>query len=646
MTRTRSHPALGAGLPLSLGRTNLAFGLGLLRHTGTFSTVRALAGRAGGRSDAPPWHIRCTRLVVPTTADLLVDSLVDWGVQVVFGIPGDGINGVIEALRKREKDVRFVRVRHEEAAALAACAYAKVTGRLGVCLATTGPGAVHLLNGLYDAKMDGAPVLAITGLPYHDLIGTFTQQDVATDRLFSDVAVYNERVMGPAHVENVVDLACRTAMAYRGVAHVTLPIDIQLMDAKERKHSKRNIPHHAGATSLEGAAVPSPSALRSAAAILNEGKKVAILAGQGALGASVELEEVAEILGAPVVKALLGKAVLPDSSVYTTGTAGLLGTKPSQEVLESCDTLLIVGSSFPYIEFMPKPDRAKAVQIDRDAKRIGLRYPAEIGLVGDARATLRALIPHLSRHEDRRFLDTAQDGMKEWFELMRADATRMTTPMKPQVPADALGELIRDDAIVCADSGTVTTYWARHVPAKLGQIHTVSGTLATMACALPYAIGAQVAYPERQVVAIAGDGGFSMLMAEFATCVQLGLPVKVLVLSNRTLGMIKWEQMVFLGSPEYGCELSPIDFAAFARACGGTGFTIEDPRDAHAILETALATAGPVIIDAIVDPIEPPLPPKVTREQGLKLAKALAAGEPDRGKIVKDIITEHARELI
>jgi pyruvate dehydrogenase (quinone) len=592
------------------------------------------------------WHTCCTPSAVPTTADRLVDSLVDWGVDVVFGLPGDGINGVVEALRKRQKDIRFARVRHEEAAALAACGYAKVTGRLGVCLATTGPGAVHLLNGLYDAKMDGAPVLAITGLPFHDLIGTFTQQDVATDRLFSDVSLYSERVMGPAHVENVVDLACRIALAYRGVSHVTLPIDVQLMDANERKHSRRNVPHHAGAMWLEGAAVPPASSLRAAATVLNAGTKVVILAGQGAIGAGDELEQVAELLGAPVVKALLGKAALPDSSDYTTGTVGLLGTKPSQEALESCDTLLIVGSSFPYIEFLPKPDQAKAVQIDRDAKRIGLRHPVEIGLVGDARATLRALVPHLLRNEERGFLENARRGMKEWWELMRADALRMTRPMKPQVVADRLGELLRDDAIVCADSGTVTTYWARHVPAKRGQIHTVSGTLATMACALPYAIGAQIAYPDRQVVAIAGDGGFSMLMAEFATCVQLGLPVKIVVLSNRTLGMIKWEQMVFLGSPEYGCELSPIDFAAFARACGGTGFTIEDPRDAHATVEKALATDGPVIVDAIVDPIEPPLPPKVTREQGLKLAKALAEGEPDRAKIVRDIITEHVRELI
>jgi pyruvate dehydrogenase (quinone) len=583
---------------------------------------------------------------VPTTADLLVDALVDYGVNVVFGLPGDGINGVVDALRKRQKEIRFVRVRHEEAAALAACGYAKTTGRLGVCLATTGPGAVHLLNGLYDAKMDGAPVLAITGLPYHDLVGTFTQQDVATDRLFADVALYSERVMGPAHVENVVDLACRIAIEERGVAHIAIPIDVQLQDAKSRKPSRRNIAHHVGARTIEEARVPSAARLAEAATVLNSGKKVAILAGQGALGAAAELEEVAELLAAPVIKALLGKAVLPDASEYTTGGAGLLGTRPSQDALESCDTLLIVGSSFPYIEFLPKPDRARAVQIDRDPKRIGLRHPVEIGLVGDARATLRALIPHLLRNESRDFLENARRGMKEWWELMRADASRMTQPMKPQVVTHELGELLSDDAIVCADTGTVTTFWARHIPAKRRQIHTVSGTLATMACALPYAIGAQIAYPERPVVAVAGDGGFAMLMAEFATCVQLGLPVKVLVLSNRTLGMIKWEQMVFIGAPEYGCELSPIDFAAFAKACGGTGFTIEDPHDAHVVLERALATPGPVIVDAIVDPLEPPLPPKVTPDEGLKLAKALASGEPDRGKILKDILTEHVRELI
>jgi pyruvate dehydrogenase (quinone) len=583
---------------------------------------------------------------MPTTADLLLETLRDWGVEVVFGLPGDGINGIIEGLRKRQKDIRFVRVRHEEAAALAACGYAKVTGKLGVCLATTGPGAIHLLNGLYDAKMDGAPVLAITGLPFHDLVGTFTQQDVATDRLFSDVALFSERVMGPAHVENVVDLACRTALAYRGVAHVAVPVDVQVMDANERKRSRRNIPHHAGVIAIDQATVPRPSALRGAATILNNGKKVAILAGQGALGAEDELESVAELLAAPVVKALLGKSALPDSSEYTTGTAGLLGTRPSQTALASCDTLLIVGSSFPYIEFLPKPAQAMAVQIDIDPKRIGLRHPIELGLVGDARATLRALIPHLRRKDERGFLTDVQRGMKEWWELMRAQASRMDRPMKPQVVAHGLGEILANDAIVCADTGTVTTWWARHIPVKRVQFHTVSGTLATMACALPYAIGAQVAYPDRQVIAIAGDGGMAMLMAEFATCVQLDLPIKVIVLSNRTLGMIKWEQMVFLGNPEYGCELSPIDFAAFARACGGVGFRIEDPREAQATLEKALAAEGPVIVDAIVDPIEPPLPPKVTVDEAAKLFQALAKGEPDRAKIVKDIITEHVRELI
>src|SRR5213082_705506 len=581
-----------------------------------------------------------------TASDILIETIMKWGVDVVFGLPGDGINGIMEALRKRADKIRFIQVRHEEAAAFMACAYAKYTGKLGVCLATSGPGGLHLLNGLYDAKLDGQPVLALTGLQYHDLIHTYTQQDIELDKVFMDVCVYNTRVMGANHVENVADLACRTALAYRGVSHITIPVDTQEFEVDPKKFSKRNVPHHTSDVCAIGALVPPDSDLDRAAYILNAGKRIAILVGRGALKATDELEVLAETLGAPIIKALLGKAAVPDTSPYTTGGIGLLGTKPSQEALENCDTLLMVGSSFPYIEFMPKPDQARGVQIDLDPKRIGLRYPVEVGLVGDSRNTLRELIPLLKRKEDRSFLQAAQAGMKDWWEVMEKQATWREKPMKPQVVAWELGKRLRDDAIVSCDSGTIATWWARHILARRGQMHTLSGNLATMAPGLPYTIAAQIAFPNRQCVAFVGDGGFSMLMAEFATAVKYKLPIKVVIIKNNTLGQIKWEQMVFLGNPEYGCDLQPIDFAMFAHACGGTGFTVDDPADCGAMLDRALGTDGPVLVEAIVDPFEPPMPAKVTFEQATNFAKSLAKGTPNREKIALTVLGDRVRELI
>ena len=440
-----------------------------------------------------------------TGGDILIDVLIEWGVEVVFGLPGDGINGIMESLRTRQDKIRFVQARHEEAAAFMAVGYAKFTGKLGVCLATSGPGGVHLLNGLYDAKLDGQPVLAITGHHFHDLIDTHAQQDINLDRLFMDVAVYNTRVMGPAHVSNVAHLACRTAISRRGVAHLNFPVDLQSQTHEER--SKRNV---SGATNTEvlgrRAAVPEMADLKRAAEILDKGNRVVILAGRGALHATDELEQVADLLGAPIIKALLGKACVPDDSPYTTGGIGLLGTLPSEDAINDCDTILIVGSSFPYIEFMPKPGQARGVQIDLDPTRIGLRYPVEVGLAGDTKATLRELAPLLKRHADRGFLETAQEGKKAWMELMHERGTREDVPMKPQVVAHELNKLLADDAIVACDSGTIATWFARHIMAKRGQMLSLSGTLATMANGLPYAIGAQVAYPDRQVIAFVGDG--------------------------------------------------------------------------------------------------------------------------------------------
>lgn len=579
------------------------------------------------------------------TSDLVIDTLTEWGVEVVFGLPGDGINGLMESLRKRSDDIRFMQVRHEESAAFMACGYAKYTGRLGVCLATSGPGAIHLLNGLYDAKLDGQPVLAITGMPFHDLIGTGTQQDVETDKLFTDVAVYNQRVMGPAHVENVLNAACRTALAYHGVAHVGIPVDIQEEDVGERR-SERNVPGKKFQAYATGASKPSEENLAAAAELLNKAERPAILAGRGALGATAELERVAERMGAPVVKALLGKAAVPDDSYYSTGQLGLLGTLPSQEVMESCDALLMVGTSFPYSEFLPEPGQAKVVQVDLDPARIGLRYPVDVGLAGDASTTLDLLAPLLEKRTERDFLEETRQKVVDWNEQISSRSDRDDYPMKPQVVAKLLGERLSDTSIVSADSGTITTWWARYIPVKRGQMHSVSGTLASMACALPYAIAAQTAYPDRQCVAFCGDGGLSMLMAELATCAKYELPVKVFVIKNNTLGQIKWEQMVFLGNPEYGCELQPIDFAAVADACGIRGLKVDRAEDCAGVIDEALAHRGPVLVEATVDPFEPPMPPKTTMEQATNMAKSLARGEPNRERIAMTLISNKVRELI
>jgi pyruvate dehydrogenase (quinone)/pyruvate oxidase len=353
-----------------------------------------------------------------TAGDILVQTLIDWGVDTIFGIPGDGINGVFEALRQRQDEIKFVQVRHEEAGAFAACAYAKFTGRLGVCLATSGPGGVHLLNGIYDAKLDGQPVLALTGAHHHDLLETLTQQDVELDKLFMDATAYSARVMGPAHVENIVEMACRTALAYRQPTHIMIPVDIQSMPVAKSHRSERNVPHHVSNLMARGGQLPDPEMIQRAADILNAAEKPFILAGRGAIGAANELLAVAERLQAPIGKPLLGKAAVPDDSPYTTGGVGLLGTRPSQEGLESCDTLLIVGSSFPYIEFYPEPGKAKAVQVELDPKRIGLRYPVDVGLVGDSRRVLGELLPLLRKNDSGKFLEKARKASREWRELM------------------------------------------------------------------------------------------------------------------------------------------------------------------------------------------------------------------------------------
>ncbi|HYM23881.1 MAG TPA: thiamine pyrophosphate-dependent enzyme, partial [Vicinamibacterales bacterium] len=529
-----------------------------------------------------------------TTADVLADRLIDWGVRVIFGLPGDGINGIMEALRQRQDRLTFIHVRHEEAAAFMACAYAKYTGRLGVCLATSGPGAIHLLNGLYDAKMDGAPVLAITGQTYHDLLGTQYQQEVDLLSLFKDVSVYDQQIMSAGHAQAVVDAGCRAALSRRGVAYITCPVDLQDQTLAEGPHSEKNVEGHTSSVWREPIVVPCDADVRAAADVLNAGKKTVILAGAGAIGAADALERLAEMMGAPIVKPLLGKSSVPDDSPYTTGGIGLLGTEPSEIAMEECDTLLMVGTNFPYLEWYPKHDKCRGVQIDRDPARIGLRYPVEVGLCGDAKATLGVLLPHIQRREDRSFLQKAQDGMKAWNELMSARGHRDEHPLKPQVVAEERNALLADNAIVSTDSGTITTWAARHIRIKRGMRFSCSGNLATMAPGLPYTIAAQIAYPGRQCVAFVGDGGFTMLMGEFATAVKYRLPIKVVIIKNNVLGQIKWEQMVFLGNPEYGVSLEPpIDFVRYAEACGAVGFRCERADEVHSALEAMMLADGP-----------------------------------------------------
>jgi pyruvate dehydrogenase (quinone) len=582
----------------------------------------------------------------PNASDVLVETLIDWGVDTIFGIPGDGINGIIEALRVRQDKIRFIQVRHEEAAAFCACGYAKWTGKLGVCLATSGPGGIHLLNGLYDAKLDGQPVLAITGLQFHDLMETYTQQDVELDKLFMDVCVYNARVMGPTHVENVVELACRTALAYRGVSHVTVPVDMQSTPVKSGRRSDRNVAGHVSDLMAYSSRMPSEEQFARAVDILNAGKKTVILAGRGALGAGEQLLAVADRLAAPIAKPLLGKAAVPDDSPFCVGGVGLLGTRPAHDALEQCDTLLIAGSTFPYIEFYPKPGQARAVQIELDPKRVGLRYPVEAGLVGDCTRVLRTLLSVLEQRKDRSFLEGAQRGMREWDKLLVERGTRTDKPMKPQVVAHELNKLLDDDAVVATDSGTITTWIARHLSIRGDMMFSCSGNLATMACGLPYAVAAAVAHPHRQTIAFVGDGGLTMLLGELATCVKYDLDVKIIVIKNNSLGQIKWEQMVFLGNPEYVCDLQPIDFAAVARGFGVKSYTIDDPARCAEVLREALSLPGPALVEAVVDPNEPPMPPKVTLKEATHLAESLARGTPAAGEIAKTIASNAVRELV
>jgi pyruvate dehydrogenase (quinone)/pyruvate oxidase len=580
-------------------------------------------------------------------SELLVERLLEWGVDTVFGLPGDGINGIMEGLRRHRDRMRFVLVAHEEAAAFMATGYAKATGRLGVCLATSGPGGIHLLNGLYDAKLDHAPVLAITGMQETQLLGTGYQQEVHLEKLYEDVADYDVMIHVPVQIPALVDRAVRTALARRTVSHITFPNDLQIADA-DANPWEAVAPARTPATApvwVEPPGLPKRADLERAAQVLNEGTKVVVLAGAGALGAREPLLAVAEVLGAPVVKTLPGKASVPDDHPLTTGGVGLLGTRPSEEAMEQCDTLLMVGTNFPYTKHLPEPGKARVVQIEADPVRAGNRMPTEVPLVGDSAQTLEALLPLLERKADRAFLEEAQEGMRKWREKLSGLEDPERTPIQPQYLMRVIDRLASDDAILTSDSGTIATWSARHFDIRGDRRYYLSGNLATMAPGLPYAMAAQWAFPDRQCIAFVGDGGFSMLMAEFLTACRHDLPVKVVVVNNASLGQILWEQMV-LGFPEYGVRQPyRASFAPWAQACGGMGVTVEDPGDLEGAVAKAFAHPGPALLDVAVNPDEPPMPPKVSYDQAKGFAEAFLRGQPRKATIASTLFRDVISEL-
>ncbi len=579
-------------------------------------------------------------------SELLIERLIAWGVDTVFGLPGDGINGIMEGLRRHRDRIRFVLVHHEEAAAFMATAYAKTTGKVGVCLATSGPGGIHLLNGLYDAKLDHVPVLAITGMQATSQLGTFFQQEVELDKLMMDLCVYNQRISVPVSVPTLVDIAMRSAMARTGVAHLTFPVDMQESPADldpfegglgtARAPETEPVYHPPIVT-------PAEDDLARAAALLNAGERVAMLVGIGALGARQEVLQAAELLGSPIVKSLRGKSVVPDDHPLTTGGLGLLGTRASEDVMDGADTIFLVGTNFPYTRFLPSDRRA--VQIELDPTRVGNRLPVDVPLVGDAAQTLRALLPKLQRKEDRSFLEEAQDAMRRWREEMAPLESPDRDPIQPQYLARLIDRHASDDAFLMCDSGTIATWAARHFDIRGDRRFHLSGNLATMAPGLPYAIGAQVAHPDRQCIAFIGDGGFAMLMAEFHTACWQGLPIKVVVCNNGLLGQILWEQMA-LGYPEHGVRFrTHMDFAPWAESCGGRGIRVERAADLEGAVKEAFAYPGPALLDVVVNPDEPPMPGKVTYEEAKSFAMAFLKGTPRRATIASTLFRDKLDQL-
>ena len=583
-----------------------------------------------------------------SVSEALIERLAEWGVDTVFGIPGDGINGIMEGLRRNQDKIRFVLVHHEEAAAFMATAHAKATGRLGVCLATSGPGGIHLLNGLYDAKLDHMPVLAITGTQETSVLGTGYQQEVAMDKLYQDVAGYDQMIYNPAQVPAVVDLAIRNAYAHHTVSHITVPNDIQVADADADpwQHVAPARSPHTAPIMLSAPGRPDDEDLQRLADLLNDGKKIAILAGAGARHAREELLAVAETLDAPIVKTLSGKATVPDDSPYTTGGIGLLGTRPSEDLMEEIDTLFLVGTNFPYTKHLPEPGQVRIGQIEADPARAGGRIATEVPVVADAKQGLAGLLPLLKQRSDGSLLEKYQKETAKWRKRMAALEDAERNPIAPQYVVAVLDELAADDAVLTCDSGTIATWAARHWMIRGGREFFLSGNLATMAPGMPYAIGIQHAFPGRQVIGYVGDGGFSMLMAEFITAIQHRLPVKIVINNNNSLGQILWEQMV-LGYPEHGVRYPRpfVNYAALAEANGALGIKVEQAAGVRGAVQQMLAHQGPALLDVNVNPDEPPLPGKVEYEQAKKFALAFLRGQPHRATIATTLLKDRIQQL-
>ena len=580
-------------------------------------------------------------------ADYILARLRAWDVHRVYGYPGDGINAIIGAFDRADGDPELIQVRHEEMAAFMACAHAKFTDEVGVCLATSGPGAIHLLNGLYDARLDHAPVVAIVGQQARAALGGDYQQEVDLVTLFKDVARdYVQMATVPEQIRHLVDRAIRIALSQRTVTCLIVPNDLASMEAVEPPHKHGTI--HSSVGYSRPRVVPAEATLTRAADVLNEGERVAILAGQGALGAGPDLLEVADTLGAGIAKALLGRAVVPDNVPYVTGSIGLLGTRPSYELMMGCDTLLMVGSSFPYSEFLPEEGKARGVQIDIDARLIGIRYPMDVHLVGDARETLRALLPHLERKEDRSWQDSIVEQVDEWWELMEKRAHDTADPINPQLVFWELSERLPDRCILTADSGSAANWFARDLKLRSGMMASLSGTLATMGPGVPYAIAAKFAHPDRPVIALVGDGAMQMNgLNELITIGKYwrswGDPrLVVLVLNNRDLNQVTWEQRAMEGDPKYEASQSIPDFpyARYAEMIGLHGVRVDEPERVGEAWDEVLAVDRPAVLEAVVDPEVPPLPPHITFEQAKHFAEAVLHGDEGRRSMIRQSLRQ------
>ncbi|MEU2226952.1 thiamine pyrophosphate-requiring protein [Streptomyces sp. NPDC018347] len=587
-------------------------------------------------------------------ADHILERLRAWGVEQVFGYPGDGINGLLAAWGRAEDQPRFIQSRHEEMSAFEAVGYAKFSGRLGVCAATSGPGAIHLLNGLYDAKLDHVPMLAIVGQTNRTAMGGSYQQEVDLHTLYKDVASeFVETVTVPEQLPNVLDRAIRTAYARRCPTALIIPADVQELDYSAPTHDFKMVPSSLGMSDYT--AVPTDEALRRAADVINAGDKVAVLVGQGAAGAVAEVREIAELLGAGVAKALLGKDVLSDELPYVTGPIGLLGSRPSYELMRDCDTLLTIGSSFPYTQFMPEFGKARGVQIDIDPHMIGMRYPYEVNLVGDARATLRRLIPLLTADgRGREWQDTVCANVKRWHETMERRAALSADPINPEHVARALDPLLPDNAILTSDSGSVANWYARHITMRPGMRGSLSGTLATMGPGVPYAIGAKFAHPDRPVFALVGDGAMQMNgLAEMITAAKYrdrwsDPRLVVAVWNNQDLNQVTWEMRAMEGAPSFlpSQSIPDVRYAEFARSLGLTGIRVEKPEEVEAGWRDALAADGPVVIEFLTDPAVPPIPPHADWEQMEATAASILKGDADRGSMIKQGLKAKVQEFL